>query len=217
MDTLALLGSVLGLGLVAGVRLYAAVLGIGLGLRFGLIHLHPALSGLSVLAHPYVLIPAAAAFTLEFFADKIPWVDSFWDTFHTIIRPVGAAILGATAIGDVDPKLKIAVVLLSGGIALSGHSTKAGLRLIANHSPEPFTNIGMSLAEDGLAVAGTWLAIAHPVLMLAIVAVFLALFAWFLFWLLPRAARKLQIHWRGLRSAFQRPRPGVRSTLDSAR
>ncbi len=178
MDSIALLGSMTGLALVAGFRLYATVLAVGLGIRFGVLHLQPGLEQLSVLASPYVLIPAGAAYALEFLADKIPWVDSTWDGFHTLIRPVGAALLAATAVGSMDPAWKTAIAVLCGGIALTGHSTKAGARLIVNHSPEPFSNIGLSFTEDALALFFTWLAVEHPLIALAVVLAFLALFIW---------------------------------------
>jgi hypothetical protein len=120
---------------------------------------------------------------------KIPWVDSVWDTFHTVIRPIGAAAMGATAIGSVDPATKTMVILVSGGVAFSGHSTKAGTRVAINHSPEPFSNIFLSMFEDGLAVVGTWLAVMHPIVMLVIVAIFLAFFAW----LSPKIFRLLRV------------------------
>src|SRR5690242_19062936 len=140
MDTIALLGSLFGLGLGSGVRLYAMILAIGLGIRFHWLQLSPSLDSLHVLAHNWVLITAGIAFAMEFLADKIPYVDSVWDTVHTVIRPIGAAMLGVTAVGNYDPVIKTMVAILCGSIALTGHSTKAGTRLMANTSPEPFTN-----------------------------------------------------------------------------
>ncbi len=201
MEAIRFLGSTLGLGLVAGFRLYAAILAVGLGIRLGILHLQPGLEHLSVLATPHVLIPAAIAYVLEFLADKIPWVDSIWDSFHTFIRPVGAAFLAAAALGSLDSKAAIAVMLLSGGVALTGHTAKAGTRLIVNHSPEPFSNIGLSLIEDVLAIFGTWLAVQHPAVMLAIVVVFLALFIWIApkIFRAIRGALRTVFGWLGLR------------------
>jgi len=190
MDTVALLGSTLGLGLVAGFRLYATILAVGLGVRFGLITLHPGLGHLQVLSNPYILAAAGLAYLLEFFADKIPWVDSIWDSIHTLIRPLGAAFLGATAVGSVDPVTKWTVAILCGGIALTGHSAKASARLVVNHSPEPFSNIGLSLLEDVLAIFGVWLSLKHPVFMLGLVLVFLAVFLW----LFPKIFRLMRVH-----------------------
>ena len=178
MEILNLLGSTMGLGLVSGLNLYATVLTVGLGVRLGLITLNPELSGLGVLSSPYVLIVAGILFVVEFLADKIQWVDSVWDSVHTFIRPIGAALVGASAIGVVNAEAGV-IAALCAGVSLSAHSAKAGTRLLANHSPEPFSNIGLSLIEDVLAVAGTWVALKYPTLMLGVVAVFLIVFIWF--------------------------------------
>jgi len=180
----------MGLGLVSGLNLYATVLTVGLGIRLGLITLNPEMSGLAVLASPYVLIAVGVIYLIEFFADKIPWVDSIWDSVHTLIRPLGAAVIGATAIGAVEPQTAV-IAALCAGVSLSGHSVKAGTRLLANHSPEPFSNIALSLIEDGLVVAGSWLALSHPAIMMTIVAFFLIAFIWFA----PKAFRLLRIEY----------------------
>jgi hypothetical protein len=177
MKTLTLLGAVTGIALFAGIRLYATVLTVGLCLRYGLLSLPPELSSLAVLSHPYVLVVAGVCGAAEFLADKIPWVDSLWDALHAILRPAGAALIAFAAVGRLDPAAEVAVVLLCGGVAFSSHSAKAGARLLVNQSPEPFSNLLLSLAEDALAVAGSYSAIAHPLASLAVVAVFLALFA----------------------------------------
>ena len=190
MDAINLLGSTMGLGLVSGLNLYATVLTVGLGIRLGLITLNPELSGLAVLASPYVLIAAGVIYLVEFFADKIPWVDSIWDGVHTVIRPLGAALIGATAIGAVKPEAAV-IAALCAGVSLSGHSVKAGTRLLANHSPEPFSNIGLSLAEDFLVVIGSWVALRYPAIMVAVVAIFLIAFAWFA----PKAFRLMRVEY----------------------
>jgi hypothetical protein len=189
MEFLSLLGSTMGLGFVSGLNLYATVLTVGLGVRFGLIQLNPEISHLEVLTNPYVLATAGVLYLIEFFADKIPWVDSVWDAFHTLIRPIGAVAIGVTAIGSVDPSTKTIIGLVSGGTAFSSHSTKAGTRVAANHSPEPFSNIMLSLFEDGLVVAATWLTVTHPIVMLVIVLIFLVFFAW----LSPKIFRLLRL------------------------
>jgi len=189
MHIIQLLGSLMGLSFVAGINLYATVLTVGLGIRLEMIHLAPDLASLEILAHDYVLIAAGIAYAAEFFADKIPWIDSAWDSFHTFIRPIGAAILGATAIGDVDPVIEIAVFLLCGGMALSSHATKAGVRLVVNQIPEPFSNIGLSVTEDIVAVGGSWLALTHPVLMFILTLIFLVLFIL----LVPKLFRLLRV------------------------
>jgi len=177
MNTLALLGTVTGISLFAGIRLYATVLTVGLCLRYGLLRLPPELSPLSVLSHPYVLVAAGACAALEFIADKVPWVDSLWDAVHAILRPAGAALIAFAAVGRLDPAAEIAVILLCGGVAFSSHSAKAGARLLVNQSPEPFSNLLMSVFEDVAVVGGSYAAVAHPLAILAVVAAFLALLA----------------------------------------
>jgi hypothetical protein len=174
METLQLLGAAMGLGFVSGINLYATVLAVGLGVNLGLIQLAPPLAGLAVLGDPLVIAVAGVMYCVEFFADKIPWVDTAWDGLHTFIRPLGAAWLAAGALGRVDPGLDVVAALLAGGVALSTHSAKAGLRLAANTSPEPFSNIGLSLAEDVLAVGGSWLALRYPVAAGALAPAFVA-------------------------------------------
>lgn len=188
MGVIQLLGSTMGLGLVSGMNLYATVLTVGLGIRLGLIHLRPELNQLEILANPYVLLVAGSIFLIEFLADKIKWVDSLWDAVHTLIRPLGAAVIGVTAVGKATPEAVI-IALLCGGVALSGHSTKAGLRLVANHSPEPFSNVALSLVEDGLVIFGSWLALQYPAVMLVVVLVFVMVFAWFT----PKVFRLLRV------------------------
>lgn len=189
----------MGLGLVSGLNLYATVLTVGLGMRLGLITLNPEMSGLAVLSSPYVLIVAGILFVVEFLADKIQWVDSIWDTVHTFIRPVGAALVGASAIGAVNAEAAV-IAALCAGVSLSAHSTKAGTRLLANHSPEPFSNVGLSLVEDGLAVVGTVVALKYPSVMLVVVAVFLLVFAWFA----PKVFRLVRVEYHATRALLKR-------------
>jgi len=190
MEAINLLGSTMGLGLMSGLNLYATVLTVGLGIRLGLITLNPETSGLAVLSSPYVLIAAGVIYLVEFFADKIPWVDSIWDGVHTLIRPLGAAVIGAAAIGVVEPRTAV-IAALCAGVSLAGHSVKAGTRLLANHSPEPFSNIGLSLIEDVLVVAGSWVALKYPAIMVVIVVVFMIAFIWFA----PKAFRLVRVEY----------------------
>jgi uncharacterized protein DUF4126 len=157
------------------------------------------LAGLEVLANPYVLIAAGVLFVVEFLADKIPWIDSAWDAIHTFIRPLGAAVVGATAIGAVNAETAI-IAALCAGVSLSGHSAKAGTRLLANHSPEPFSNIALSLAEDALVVFGSWLALTHPAIMLVIALAFLIAFGWFA----PKAFRVIRLEFLATGALFRR-------------
>jgi len=200
MDLIQTVGSSLGLGLLAGIRLYATVLALGLAVRFQLFELSSGLSHLQVLADARVLTVAAVAFVCEFLADKIPWVDSLWDSLHTFVRPLGAIFLGATAMGGADPVMQTMVALLCGGLAFSGHSSKAATRFMINHSPEPFSNVALSLLEDLMVPAGLWLAFQHPLLTIFAVAIFLGLFAWFA----PRVFRIVKLQWAALAAMFQR-------------
>lgn len=178
METLAVIGSTMGLGFLAGIRLYATVFLLGLAIRLGWFHPGAGSAELTVLAHPAVLIASGLACLVEFGADKIPWLDSLWDSFHTFIRPIGAAVLAAAAFGHFDPVVKAVLIVICGGIALASNSSKAATRLAVNHSPEPFSNIGLSLLEDALIPAGMWVSLKHPEVALGLVAVFLFLFLW---------------------------------------
>ncbi len=205
MPELSTLGAITGLAFVSGMRLYSTVLAVGLGLRFGAIDLPASLASLEALSSTPVLIIAGLLYLIEFVADKVPWVDSLWDSVHTFIRPFGAAVLGVAAVGDVDPVVKTAAFLLSGSIALSSHSAKAGTRLAVNHSPEPFSNVGLSLAEDGLVVVGVWLAFAHPVIALVIVLLLVAIIAWCISKLFRLFRRSVET----IRNFFSLHRPGA--------
>jgi len=163
----------------SGLRLYLVVFALGLTGYLGWLELPP---GLEVLQHP-----SAAGFMLmvEFFADKIPWLDSIWDQAHTFIRIPAGALLAAGATGDTVNAVTVAAGLLGGTITAGTHFAKAGSRLAVNASPEPFTNWAASFTEDALVLGGTWLAVAHPAAFLALFAVFLV----FLAWLLPKVWR----------------------------
>ena len=194
MDTLSPVASALGLGMLAGIRLYATVLVVGLLLRFGRFPLPPAWHHASVLADTRVLVVAGIACAIEFIADKIPWVDSAWDSIHTVIRPVGAVLLASSLFSNLDPAYQVLLFLLAGGVALTGHSAKATLRLAVNHSPEPFSNIGLSLAEDASVAGGLYLLVKHPWVLAGIALAFLALSAW----LGPRIYRALRAEWAAI-------------------
>ena len=189
METLGVIGSTLGLGFLAGIRLYATVFLLGIAIRLGWFHPGVGSAELMVLAHPAVLIASGLACLVEFAADKIPWLDSLWDSFHTFIRPIGAAVLAAAAFGHFDPVAKAVLIVICGGIALASNSSKAATRLAVNHSPEPFSNIGLSLLEDALIPAGMWVSLKHPEVALGLVAVFMFLFLW----LAPRIFRAVRL------------------------
>lgn len=178
MNTIELTGATMGLGFVAGVRLYATILTLGLAIRFGWFHPSPMAADLRILAEPVVLIAAGVACAIEFFADKVAWVDSIWDSFHAFIRPIGAVVVSAAVLGSFDPVLKVTLIILCGGVAFASHSTKAATRLLVNHSPEPFSNVAVSLAEDALVPFGVWLSLRHPQIVLGLVLAFLVVFIW---------------------------------------
>jgi hypothetical protein len=191
METLNPLASALGLGMLAGVRLYATVLVVGLLLRFNWIPLPTAWQHASVLADTRVLTVAGVACMIEFIADKIPWVDSAWDSIHTFVRPIGAALLTSSLFSNLEPAYQVSLFLLAGGVTLSVHSAKAATRLAVNHSPEPFSNITLSLVEDTSVAGGLYLLVKHPWALAGIAVVFLALFVW----LAPRIYRTLRAEW----------------------
>jgi hypothetical protein len=188
MDVLMPLASALGLGMLAGARLYATVFVIGMLLRFEWLTLPTSWQHTSVLADTRVLIVSGIACAIEFVADKIPWVDSAWDAIHTFIRPIGAALLASSLFSNVEPAYQVVLFLLAGGVAFSGHSAKAATRLAVNHSPEPFSNAALSLGEDAFVAGGIYMLVAHPWAMAAIALVFIGLFAW----LAPRIYRALR-------------------------
>ena len=148
MEVLQKLGIALGFATLAGLNLYLTVFATSLAIHYGWVDLSTQYPDLLILGHPAVLIVSGALFLVEFFADKVPWVDSAWDAAHTFIRPVGGAFLAVKTLGTPDPVFDIVVALLAGGITLTAHGAKAGTRLIANGSPEPFSNIALSLTED---------------------------------------------------------------------
>ncbi|MGQ9916902.1 MAG: DUF4126 domain-containing protein [Bryobacteraceae bacterium] len=200
MEPLQSLALALGGGIAAGLRLYATVLGLGIAIRLGWLHLPPSLQGLEILAHPAVLTAAAIAYLAEFISDKIPWFDSLWDAVHTFIRPIGAAMLGAAAFATHDPAARASLALLSGGAALSAHASKAAVRFAVNHSPEPFSNWLLSLAGDFAVPALLWLTFTHPLVTLSAALIFLMVFAWLavrILRLLRRAFRALRERWFG--------------------
>jgi hypothetical protein len=172
MSPLETLGWTLGTSFASGLNLYATVAAAGLLERFGVVHLPPSLQ---ILAHPVVWGIALVLFAIEFIADKVPVVDSAWDTVHTFIRPPAAAVLAYSAFGGVPEGWKMGAALLAGSVALTSHGAKATTRAAANTSPEPFSNWILSTSEDMLAIGLAWLAAEHPVLTGAIVVVLVIL------------------------------------------
>lgn len=169
------------LSLLAGWRLYAVVLGTGLAMRFGFIDLPQHLDALDALASWWVIGAAAVGFVAEFFVDKLAWFDSLWDGLHTLIRPVGGALVSLAVIDAGDPGWQAAAALVGGGAALLSHSAKASARAAVNASPEPFSNIVVSSVEDVVTLGGLWLSLAHPLAAAIVAGVLLLLIAVLLF------------------------------------
>ena len=188
---LELLGFTLGASFASGLNLYSTVTVLGLLQRFGVIELPPALH---VLAEPVVLLVAAGLYCLEFFADKIPWLDTAWDSVHAFIPPPAAALLAYSAFWGVPEAWRVAAALLAGTVALTSHGAKASARVAINASPEPMTNWSASLIEDGTSVFLAWIAAAYPVATIGIVVV-----------LMFGSVYLLAKLWRGIRKATGRP------------
>lgn len=178
----------LGVGWASGINLYASILVLGLLGITGRVNLP---DGLQVLTDPLVILAAGVMYVVEFFADKIPGVDTAWDSLHTFVRIPAGALLAANAVGDLGMGAEIAAGLVGGGLAAASHAAKAGTRVMINTSPEPFTNWTASVLEDIGVIAGLWTALNHPLVFLGGLVVFLAL----LVWLLPKV-------WRGIKRVF---------------
>jgi len=174
--------------LLAGWRLYLVTLAVGLAMKFGWIALPDQLRALDVLANNWIIGIAAVGAIAEFFADKIAWVDSIWDAVHSVIRPIGGALLSMAIVDGADPAWQVGSFLLGGGAAFLAHAGKAGARTLVNASPEPFSNVVVSTGED-VATAGLLaLAIANPIAaaLIALILVVLSL------WLVVAARRALK-------------------------
>ena len=168
------LAHIVPLAFAAGLNLYATVAVLGLSAHFGLVTLP---DQYRVFDHPLVIGVALTLYALEFVADKIPWVDSLWDAVHTVIRPIGSALVAVTALGHASPALTTVVALVGGSVAMTSHLAKAGTRAAANTSPEPFSNWILSLGEDVLAIGISYGALRHPMAALAIALALLTVIA----------------------------------------
>ena len=192
MNFIQTLAIAMGASWVSGISLYASVATLGLLSRFANFELP---GELQILTSWWVIGVAVALYVVEFVADKIPVVDSAWDVIHTFIRVPAGAVLAATAFGDFDKTIQVVAFLLGGGLALSSHGTKAATRAIVNTSPEPFSNIVLSLSEDVLAVVSILLAVFLPVLLFLVVAAGLVVSAL----VLPRVIRFFRQVFRSVR------------------
>ncbi len=200
MGTIEALSLAMGTAWTSGINLYATVAALGIANRLDLIHLP---QNLEVLSHPGVIAIACIMYFIEFFADKVPYLDTGWDALHTFIRVPAGAILAARSLGDLNPALELMALLAGGSIALVAHGTKATTRLAINASPEPFSNWIASVGEDITVFGSIWLIFHHPVIMLIIVLIFLALVAW----LAPKIFRFAKKGYRALRNKMSGVKP----------
>ena len=159
MDVLTSLGRTMGFSFAAGINLYATVAILGLASRYGWVALPPQYQ---VFDNNWIIGGALALYVIEFVADKIPWVDSAWDAIHTVIRPVGGALIAVATLGEQSTTMQTLVALFGGALAASTHFSKAGTRVMANASPEPFTNWILSIGEDAFVVGLGVLALKYP-------------------------------------------------------
>ncbi len=178
----------MGVAWASGINLYAAMAVLGISGATGSMELPP---DLMVLQNPLVIAVAGTMYMVEFVADKVPGVDTAWDSVHTFIRIPAGALMAAAAVGDPGPAMELSAYILGGGLAAASHATKAGSRVVINSSPEPFTNWIASITEDVAVVGGLWAAMNHPWLFLAAMIFFIL----FMIWILPKI-------WRGIKKVF---------------
>jgi hypothetical protein len=189
MDLLTTLGRTLGFSFSAGINLYATVAILGLASRYGWVDLPPQFK---VFDNNWIIGVALVLYVIEFFADKIPWLDSAWDAIHTVIRPIGGAAIAVATLGHASPATQSMVALLGAALATSTHLSKAGTRVIANASPEPFTNWGLSLGEDLFVVGLGALALKYPAAAAVVVIVCLALIVAFAGWIVRALGKRFR-------------------------
>jgi len=200
MGTLEALSLAMGTAWTSGINLYATVAALGIANRMEMIHLP---QNLEVLSHPGVIAIACVMYLIEFFADKVPYVDSGWDALHTFIRVPAGAILAAQSLGDMNPALELMALLAGGSVALVAHGTKATARLAINASPEPFSNWFASVGEDVTVFGSIWLMFNHPIIMLVLILTFLALVVW----LVPKIYRLAKRGFQTLREKLRGIKP----------
>lgn len=193
-EALVTIGRTMGFSLAAGVNLYATVAVLGLASRYGWVDLP---EQFEVFDNPWIIGGAAALYAIEFVADKIPWVDTIWDSIHTVIRPIGGALIAVASLGEASPTLQGAIALMGGAVAASSHVTKAGTRIAANTTPEPFSNWILSFVEDLFVLGLSFITLKYPLLALAVSSVILVL--------LVMTARSI---WRWARKVSAPPAPG---------
>ena len=194
MGAVELVGVAASLSFLAGWRLYACIAAVGLAMRFGVIALPQKLQALDALANPWVIGVAALGAVAELVADKVMWFDTLWDGAHTLVRPLGGALLALAIVDASDPAWQVVVFMLGGGAALLSHSAKASARAAVNTSPEPVSNVAVSGFEDVMTAGGLWLVLSPPHIATA-VAVGLLLCALGVIYVSWRILRSLKRWW----------------------
>ncbi len=206
MNLIHILGLALGSAWTSGINLYATVAVLGLLQHYKLAQLP---GGLHVLDNWIIIGIALALYVIEFFADKVPYLDTIWDAIHTFIRVPAGAVIAAAATSDISPAVQVVALLVGGGLALSTHGTKATVRASANVSPEPVSNWILSLVEDVIAIGAVVLAVVYPVVILVVILIFLLIFAW----IVPKVIRRIRRMLAALRAFFGgRPLPAQSKT-----
>jgi len=198
METIEAISLTLGVAWAAGINLYAAILVLGYLGGTGSVELPP---DLQILTDPMVMLAAGFMYCVEFFADKVPGVDTGWDVLHTFIRiPAGALLAAGMAQGlDVGPAAELVALLIGGGLSATSHLTKTGSRVLINTSPEPFSNWAASVAEDLVVIGGLWASLQHPALFILALILFILIVAW----LLPKIWRALKRIFRAIGEFFR--------------
>jgi hypothetical protein len=202
-DTWQLIALAAALGWASGIRLYAVLFIVG---GLGYLHWIELPGGLAALAHPWVLAASGFMLCVEFFADKVPGVDTVWDTVHTFIRIPAGAALAASVFGDSSAAATLAAAIIGGSLAAGSHFAKAGSRAVINTSPEPFSNWAASFGEDIAVGAVLWLAFAYPIAALVVLALLVA----FTIWLIPKL-------WRFIRALLRKATGDVSAPLPKSR
>ena len=199
----------MGAAWASGINLYATILVLGL---LGMTDSAVLPDSLQILMNPLVIGAAGLMYLVEFFADKMPGVDTGWDSIHTFIRIPAGALLAAGAVGEVDPALTLAAAIVGGGMAAATHATKAGTRVIINTSPEPITNWSASIAEDIAVISGLWVALHYPWAFICLLIVFILL----MIWALPRIWRGIKMIFGTIRRFFGSNKAGLSSQKNDA-
>jgi hypothetical protein len=182
-------GRTMGFSFAAGINLYATVAILGLASRYGWVALPPQFQAFD---NNWIIGTAIVLYVVEFVADKIPWVDSIWDAVHTVIRPIGGAAIAVTTLGEASTTTETMVALLGGALAASTHLTKSGTRVMANTSPEPFSNWALSLGEDAFVVGLGFLALKYPAAAAIVVFVMLAFIIAMSAWIIKAVRRRFR-------------------------